>query len=892
MSRGRRRAWAVGAVATALVATAGGLAFLPAGAAETPSSAVTKKVTGGPFDGLAVTVAKTNNLVNEVVEVNWSGGRPTEPLANTFFRNFLQLMQCWGDDPAGPKPEQCQYGASIALDQMPGGGALASRQLRSAALPVDPAEKHPGTYLPFAAADGTEVGGIFEELSSMFDAQSSNEVAGGATRTDGKGQEFFEVHTAAEAPGLGCGRLVGAGKTPRSCWLVVVPRSDVEVDGSIRQGTGGRPESRLQSSPLSASNWANRIVFPLGFQPIGGACTQGGTLLPVLGHESTTEAITRWQQSLCAATGAAFDLSQLNDGAARAALAGPEPGLTVLSSPPASPPSRGAAVYAPIAVSGLGFAYVIETRTFPDDPPEVLQRTAQRITDLRLTPRLVAKLLSQSYQGGVPKLPDAMKANPYRMEDDPEFRQLNPFMEKINKQASNSVWTVITPLTPSDATRMVWRWIAADEKARQFLSGAPDEHKMVVNPEWKAANLGADNFAPLRVLDSFPKLDQACKDEVRDTHGTVTEGVLCPADAFPYANDMHEAVLSATRGDTLAKNSWDGFANPPVYKKGPAQRKGTRGIMVVSDTATAARYNVPMAALQNANGKFVKPDPANLLANVRALKPSATPGVLALDPNVKVDAAYPLTMVSYAATVPAALTAAERKAYAGFINYAVGDGQKTGVAPGSLPAGYAPMPKALITTAKTAAAAISNYKAPAPKPTPKPSGGGTGVGGGGGGGGSSGSGGVDTGSNSGSNSGSNGGGPPAVPPIDEPVSPTPLPDSALPPADPGLVSTPTPVDTPVQSTGLTQAVKVGTTARYSLLGVLALALLAVFAGRVLPRLALAGGAAGAARAAGATRSFPGASNSALRTPVPGRESDGAWDAPAGGARGGDAGAQP
>lgn len=882
MTGAQRRAWALGVLTAALIATVGGLALLPAGAADSADSAMTKKVTAGPFAGLSMTVSKTKNLVNEVVEVNWTGARPTEPLATTFFRNFMQLMQCWGDDPSGPTPDRCQYGASIALDQMPGGGALASRQLRSAALPVDPAEKGTDPYLPFRSADGTQVGGIFEELSSMFDAQSSNEIAGGATRADGKGQEFFEVHTAAEAPGLGCGRLVGATKKPRACWLVAVPRSDVEVDGTIREGTSGRAETRLQSSPLSASNWANRIVFPLSFQPIGGACAQGGTLLPVLGHESTTEAVTRWQQSLCAATGAAFDLSQLNDGAARTGLGGPKPGLSVLSVPASAPPSRGAAVYAPIAVSGLGFGYILETRTLPDDPPEIRQRTAQRITNLNLTPRLVAKLLSQSYQGGVANLPDAMKPNPYRIEDDPEFKQINPAIDKINKQASNSIWTVITPLTPSDATRLVWRWIGADAKARQFLSGVPDEHNMVVNPAWKAANLGADNAAALQALDSFPKLDQECKDEVLDEHGKVAEGVLCPADAFPYANDMHEAVLAATRGDTLAKNSWDAFSIPPVYKKGPAQRKGTRGIMVVSDTATAARYNVPMAALQNANGKFVRPEAANLLANIKALKPSSTPGVLAADPNVKVDSAYPLTMVSYAATVPAALSAAERKAYAGFIDYAVGPGQKTGEAPGSLPAGYAPMPKALIASAKAAAVKIRNFTVPVPKPTPTTGDGGNGGSGGGGSGGS--------GTSSGSN-GNNTGGTPANPPIEGGAAPTPVPGSIVPPAtDPGHLPTPTPTNAPVQSTGFTQAVKVGSAARYSLLWVLALALLAVFGSRMAPRLRMLAGPGGPGPSGSRT------SNSALGTPAPGRDpaggaSDAAADA-AGGAHGGDAGARP
>ncbi|MBA3744025.1 hypothetical protein [Sporichthya sp.] len=903
----RQRRWAIGAVSAALLGTAGGVAFLPARAADVnayDASETTKTVEAGPFDGLSVTVSKTASLVNEVVEVNWRGGQPSLPNVSRPFLNFLQIMQCWGDDPKGPNPEQCQFGA--LGDRLDAGVAgLGSRKVRTppGTVPVDPAESRATdqrgvAYVPFQPVQGNAVGGTFDEITSYFDLSTTNEIPLAPTRGNGSGQEFFEIQTANEAPGLGCGRVIttGTAKAGRSCWLVIVPRSDVEVDGSVRQPGAQSPRDRLQTSPLSASNWANRIAFPLKFQPLGGSCPEGKAAIPILGHESATEAVTRWQPSLCAANGEVYNYSQLTDGTARGTLTGPEPVMSVVTSPPAGQPSRGKAVYAPIAVSGLGFAYLLEVKQPTDDEPaEIKQRAGQRITDLKLTARLVAKLLSQSYTSGVPVVTEAMKSNPARVEDDPEFRLLNPSIVGVNKQAANSMWTVVTPLSPGDATRLVWQWIAADAEARAFLTGAADPHGMVVNPDWKAANLGADDFLALRTLDAFTKLDQACRPEQTYSggEGEVTEGPLCSSDAFPYANDMHEAVLAANRGDTLSRNSWDNQANPPIWKKGSPQPKGSRGIMVVSDTATAARYNLPMAALRNANGKFVKPDPANLLANLKALKPSSTPGVLTPDANVKVDAAYPLTVVSYAATVPAALTATERKAYAGFISYAAGAGQKAGVAPGSLPAGYAPMPNALLNTARAAAAAIKNYKTPAPRPTPKPnsSGGSGGSGGGGGAGGGGAGGGGAGGGGAGGGGGDSGGGSDPEPAPAGGVNPPPVtpPDTTTPDSTtaPGG-GVPTPTTDVTQSTGFTQAVPVGG-ARYSLIWLLLAALLAFVVSQALPRLRTVYGAPGA-------RPRPGAPNSRFRTPAPGREPVGdAWPAtadPRGDHPGGDADAQP
>src|SRR5262245_17863423 len=58
------------------------------------------------FQNLSVTVSQTRNLVHQSIQIRWTGGKPT---VAPFKADFLQMMQCYGDDNTGPKPEQCQY---------------------------------------------------------------------------------------------------------------------------------------------------------------------------------------------------------------------------------------------------------------------------------------------------------------------------------------------------------------------------------------------------------------------------------------------------------------------------------------------------------------------------------------------------------------------------------------------------------------------------------------------------------------------------------------------------------------------------------------------------------------------------------------------------------------
>ena len=77
------------------------------------------------------------------------------------------------------------------------------------------------------------------------------------------------------------------------------------------------------------------------------------------------------------------------------------------------------------------------------------------------------------------------------------------------------------------------------------------------------------------------------------------------------------------------------------------------------------------------------------------MKPATVASVLEPDPTSAQAAAYPLSLLTYAATVEAVLSPDQRAEYAAFLRYAVGPGQRSGSAPGMLPLGYAGLPGAL-----------------------------------------------------------------------------------------------------------------------------------------------------------------------------------------------------
>src|SRR5262249_19103166 len=115
-----RVAAVAGLVVVAGLAVASPAAGVTSAAARLPA-AVTPAATGSPvtvlgtgeFADLKVTVDQTQGLINQVVTITWTGGQPTVPTGSRFGIEYLQIMQCWGDDDSAPVREQCQFGGLL-----------------------------------------------------------------------------------------------------------------------------------------------------------------------------------------------------------------------------------------------------------------------------------------------------------------------------------------------------------------------------------------------------------------------------------------------------------------------------------------------------------------------------------------------------------------------------------------------------------------------------------------------------------------------------------------------------------------------------------------------------------------------------------------------------------
>ena len=663
------------------------------------SSAVTVSGTTAAAAKLKVTVSQTTNLVNQVINISWTGGQPTLDGVAGFRGNFLQIMQCWGD--SSPDRTQCQFGSKVGVEKRPiENSRTASRQLtRSPLDPNEPLTKDADSaYVPFQPAVGKAVTGIDVVKNPYYDQNTTNEIGLAATYANGTGFQTFETQTTQEASGLDCGtRIATTGKFKGElapCWLVIIPRGTTEVDGSDHSS------NLLSTSPLSTTNWANRIVIMLRFSPLKSTCSITQAQRPVLGTEPVSEAVSRWAPALCRNKGPVFSYTQNPDSVAERSLLGTEPGLSVLTAPvaPSDIPADRILVYAPVAVSGISISFVIDQASKATAPSTVSARDGTRITELNLTPRLVAKMLTQSYLLDASRGSLYVKANPIDLAADPEFLAINSQFKQLKYEAGMET---LAPANLGDAVSVLWRWVASDQDARDFIAGLPDPWGMRVNPFYQGAEIPRDDF---------PKVDPYC-DYSQNFQG-IPLPPLCTLDNHPYAQDFHDTARSANRGDTLAKNQGTDNPRPVHYAKTPAQLSGQREVLAVTDTTSAARYGVITAKLRNAAGKFVAPTKAGLTAGLATMQKTAVPGVLTSDPESTNKAAYPLTTVSYAVTAPNKLTKAEATDYAKFIRYAVGDGQKPGTGQGNLPDGYLPLTTALRNRALAVAKDVESRRGP------------------------------------------------------------------------------------------------------------------------------------------------------------------------------------
>ncbi|MDQ2837489.1 MAG: hypothetical protein M3Y42_18475 [Actinomycetota bacterium] len=618
--------------------------------------------------------------------------------------------------------------------------------------------------LPFRAADGkvyygagnfadTFCGPPPPEAASFTGGNSSasnlpDNATFAATDVDGSGTASFNVRDALTNASLGCSSTV-------ACSLVAIPVMGISCDAGTGLPAADRPVGTEDNPDLpalaeaeceqrnffapgslhvdnppenyavsgglwwSASNWRNRISVPLHFAPPSNVCDLVSKKVPVniYGSELLIQATTQWSAQFCLdQRRAPFRHVQYSDAQARNLLtqslssnSQPEGRVeAIFDSYPPTGPYPTPVVHAPVAATGFAISYSID------------DKAKHTYTQLKLTPRLLAKLLTESYpvRTDLQELysydapyygkQDPLRHNPLNITFDPEFIALNPGIESNSSLDTGARGALLSVGSNADVVRALTSYVNADPEARAWLDGAPDPWGMVVNPNYRGISLP---------VDTMPLLDTYAFPDKYGADGTCTANVApvpyLPLVAAPISRlaDIAQAVQYAVPGSqTRCALSIDPAGNT-FYQWSRAQRQsvGFRFVVGVTSLGDARRYGLATAALQSsstitdhaakfstaAGRQFVQPTMSSLrsAAALLTFAGDAAGWPIPYDTlrTAAGSAAYPGTMLVYLDVAATGLPSADAAAYAALLTYLAGPGQSPGEGSGQLPDGYLPL---------------------------------------------------------------------------------------------------------------------------------------------------------------------------------------------------------
>lgn len=680
------------------------------------------------FKDVKVTVGKTSGLGDEVIDVTVTGMAASTQTGLFLSSNFVQAMQCWGPDPnAADFYETCQYGSWVR-QQGEQGGRL-SRGYRSI-----PNAVYNSTSFPFRAVTGDvsapellSSGYITDGLERFFASASSNEVPMVPVTAERTARFGFETQSAISQPYLGCGDSRSAAGT--RCWLVLVPRGTYSGEWDAARSTGygcyrdsplfGEATGEQSGSPLSpdCSFFGNRVVVPLDFDDTRPACAASSAERRIVGSESVTAAFSSWQRGLCATGDTIYSLTTNAGDLTRSQLLTGQADFAAVSRP-LTPGTIGATDPGLLETADLGYAPLANTAlTFGF----VLADTSTQVTDLKLTPRLIAKLLTQSYRSDIPFSNDndsesyASRPDGWDIFDDPEWQAIgNPAGPRMT-----GGFAFITPgPAGDDAISQLWEYVQSDADAAAFLRGEPDPWGMTLNPYYlpagnpAAAGGGYPQDLSAEPLQTFLRIDQTLAPATPEGQEPVA-GRIDSTAWNPYAGSFQNTAVRVFRFDTQRTDVWDPLANPVPggalgggwVSQPPALLTMARSFMGPTTAADAIAYRLPTASLAapaaEATTKetvatartFTTATDETTAAAVAAQTIDPATGTARLDYTALPAGAYPLTFTVNAAVDLASLRLDEaaRAQYAQLLSFVADAGQQPGERPGQLPAGYTPL---------------------------------------------------------------------------------------------------------------------------------------------------------------------------------------------------------
>ncbi|MCU1394439.1 MAG: hypothetical protein JWM34_2867 [Ilumatobacteraceae bacterium] len=734
----------------------------------------------------SVSISQTTQLRgHEPISVTWSGAHPTGGIVpdqnsgDAAEQEYpVVVLECRGDDSTGVAadaidPTKCWTATSSERFQDSFDTAFPPWRIDRYAGAADrtavaglPSQRPPACstaspsehWVPFRAADGTVYlggsggcGGQAPESANVGGLNLPSNTTYGVTHADGTGEATFDMWTVDENASLGCSDTV-------ACSLVVVPimgvscdvtgaslpaadqpGPDVSADADNRcEATGAYQPGQLFSAGITsavavagalwwtASNWQNRVTVPLQFATSSHVCdvVDSKPELDIYGSEMMTQTMLQWAPTFCLDDNL-FRLKhvQTPEPQARNLLASGGASAIFTSYPDPSVPS----VIAPVAFTGFAISFTVD------------DASGNPLQTLRLTPRLLAKLLTESYPAinAMKQEYTALADNPLNMSLDPEFTALNPGLPAGGVNASQSASTLLALSSDSDVMYALTSYITNDPEARAWLDGAPDPWGMVVNPNYKAITLPVSSW-PL--LDTFePPLLYASHTNTCLSDEPVPYLPLVAAPLSRLSTIALNMQFAIANSQTVCKTVLDGSTDGEKLVPLGRQTVGFRFMLGVTTVADARRYGLRTASLQtnvdptaavaftNTDGRtFVAPTDDALKATGALLAKDSTTNTWPVpyasfrtDPRAAT--AYPGAMVVYAQVRTGSLSGVDATNLTTFLTFASARGQTTGVVNGALAPGSIPLTSDNglqdLAAATAAAAAVVNSEAPPPPST-------------------------------------------------------------------------------------------------------------------------------------------------------------------------------
>ena len=403
-----------------------------------------------------VTVSQTKSLVNQMVQVSWTGFTPSSQLTydNTQTDYPVMIAECKGTDPK--TPDDC-YDAT-------NGGTPASF----------------GKYGPGNAAYAT-------------------------TTAKGTGKADILLFTNVQNQFLGCDQN-------HPCSLVVVPSQGGDsLDyakarcGNHTLDVGGLDLgqyafSEIKSAAFTANglcSWARRIVIPLSFAPTPSGCPLRTADFTAGGSPMLATAMQQWQAGFCFGSNAVEVQynGSLNESEARSYF---QSGVddVAFTTQPLTGTAKSKYTYAPVAISATDAGYWVDNTS-----------TGQPFSNIKLDARLLVKMLTTSYSytndscpnGGSSQFgcDNGVDNNPQNLYTDPEFKKLNKASIWQNAAQPSGYEIPVVLSGNSDMTSETTSWIAANADASGFLAGQFDPWGMHVNTYYLGLKYPITGFLPM-----------------------------------------------------------------------------------------------------------------------------------------------------------------------------------------------------------------------------------------------------------------------------------------------------------------------------------------------------------------------------------------------------------